>query len=440
MTQTRLKALLTLGLPIMGAMMSQSLLNLVDAAMVGSLGEVALAGVGFGSYVNFICVACLIGLSSGVQTLVARRVGEGTVRSTPGPVIAGLWLSLLGALPVSLLLFLLGPLFIHWLNADTTVAEAATPYFQARVLGMFGVALNFCFRGFWNGISQSMVYLRALLIMHVLNVVISYCLIFGVAGLPAMGAMGAGLGTTLSLYIGSAMYAWLCWRDRQGYRWHLRWPGSASLRQIMSLSWPHSLQQVLFAFGVTVLFWIISLVGTHQLAVAHVLISLALFLILPGVGLGMAATSLVSQAIGRKEQEDAYQWGWDVVKVSAGILVLLGAPFIIWPEFILGIFLKAPEVIAMGVMPLQITGMMMVIDAAALVLSQALIGAGANKTVMAVNLSSQWLLFLPMAAIIGPVLGYGLVGIWCLQAFQRLINSSIYGWIWYQRKWQKIRL
>ena len=73
---SRSKTVLTLGLPIMAGMLSQSLLNLVDAAMVGSLGEAALAGVGLGGYANFMSIALIIGLGSGVQAIVARRVGE----------------------------------------------------------------------------------------------------------------------------------------------------------------------------------------------------------------------------------------------------------------------------------------------------------------------------------------------------------------------------
>ena len=63
----RLTRITTLGLPIMGGMLSQSLLNLIDAAMVGSLGSEALAGVGLGSYANFMAVALVMGLGAGVQ-------------------------------------------------------------------------------------------------------------------------------------------------------------------------------------------------------------------------------------------------------------------------------------------------------------------------------------------------------------------------------------
>ena len=73
---TRRRTILKLALPIIAGMLSQSLLNLIDAALVGRLGEVALAGVGIGGYAMFLVTAMLFGLSSGVQAQTARRHGE----------------------------------------------------------------------------------------------------------------------------------------------------------------------------------------------------------------------------------------------------------------------------------------------------------------------------------------------------------------------------
>src|SRR5690606_40731185 len=72
-THDRFRTIVMLGLPIMGGMLSQSLLNLVDAAVVGSLGQAALAGVGLGGYVNFMAIALVMDPWVGVPTREARR-------------------------------------------------------------------------------------------------------------------------------------------------------------------------------------------------------------------------------------------------------------------------------------------------------------------------------------------------------------------------------
>ena len=77
------------------------------------------------------------------------------------------------------------------------------PYLQARLFGMVGVGLNFAFRGYWNGINLSVIYLRTLVLMHTCNIFLNYVLIFGAWGFPEMGATGAGVGTAIATYLGS---------------------------------------------------------------------------------------------------------------------------------------------------------------------------------------------------------------------------------------------
>ena len=69
-------------------MASQNLLNLVDAGMVGTLGDVALAATGIGSFANFMAVAFVLGISTGVQSMAARRLGEGRDNETAVPSTA----------------------------------------------------------------------------------------------------------------------------------------------------------------------------------------------------------------------------------------------------------------------------------------------------------------------------------------------------------------
>ena len=94
MTPERRRDILQISLPIVAGMTSQNLLNLVDAWMVGALGATALAAVGLASFVNFMAVSFLTGFSPAVQTLAARRVGQGRMSEVAVPLNGGLRLSL----------------------------------------------------------------------------------------------------------------------------------------------------------------------------------------------------------------------------------------------------------------------------------------------------------------------------------------------------------
>ncbi|WP_136246686.1 MATE family efflux transporter [Halomonas borealis] len=435
---SRRQTILRIALPIIGAMLTQSLLNLVDAALVGSLGEVPLAAVGIGGYATFLITAVVFGLSSGVQAQTARRHGEQDWGRRAAALNAGLAIALAVAGPLTVVCLWLAPELLALINQDPAVNAEALGYFRWRVVSLIPVAMIFCFRGYWNGIQQTGLYLRIILIMHLINVVSSVGLIFGLAGLPAMGSAGAGAGTSLSLFAGLALWAWHSLRHARGSGFLASLPPAGTFATTLRLAVPHSLQQIWFAAGYAMLFWILGRIDTASVAIGHVLVNLSLLLILPGVGLGMAAMSLVGESLGRHDHHDAQRWGWDVVRLAWPCLSLIALPMVVFPDAVLGLFLHDTQLIALGRLPLQLTAAMIVLDAAALVFAQALLGAGAQRTVLTVTLGLQWLLFLPLAWWVGVHQEAGLLGIWWVQLGYRCLNSLGFMLVWQHRGWQRL--
>lgn len=436
----RLARILAIGVPIIGGMLSQSLINLVDAAMVGRLGETSLAAVGIGGYATFVTVSVVMGLAAGVQAIVARRHGARQPQALSEPLVAGLLIALLISLPLTLLFLLIAPQYIGVFNGDEAVIAIAVPYFEWRTLAIVFVGMNFVFRGYWSGIGSTRIYLWVLLWMHLANVVISYFLIFGLGQWQGYGAIGSGMGTAAALAFGCAVYWWLTFYHPQHRVRNWQWPTRTTVQTVARLAIPNSIQQTLFALGVSVLFWIIGQVGTQEQAIGHILISLALLLILPAVGLGIASTTLVSHALGANRPDDAHRWGWEVVRVAVFIMAIIGLPLWLFPSQILSLFTHETHLIELGIWPLRISGLNIAFEVTAMVLTQALLGAGASRQVMRINLVMQWGVLLPLAYWIGPMAGYGLLGIWLLQGLQRITLSAIYASLWHSRRWAHIRL
>ena len=440
MDRSRVSAILLLGLPIVGGMTSQTLFNLVDTAMVGQLGTEALAAVGVGGFVNFLSVALVMGLSAGVQAMSSRRKGEGRDSETAVPLNGGLVLALVLALPATVILLAFATNIFALVNENPAVIALGVPYFEARLFAMLGVGINFAFRGFWNGISLSIVYLRTLLIMQISNIVLNYGLIFGAFGLPEMGTTGAGVGSAIATYIGALTYMWMAWRRARPHGFLAAMPSRDTMLTMLRLSLPSSAQQFFFAGGLTALFWIVGQVGTPEVAAANVLINLTLVIILPGLALGLAAASLVGQALGARDPVDAHRWGWDVIKVAAVIMAVLGLPMAVVPELILSGFITDVETRALAIPPLRLVGIVIAFDSVGMVLQNAMLGAGAVRTVMTVSIVTQWGIFLPVAWLVGPQLGYGLFGIWVCQSGWRLLHSSALAILWERRGWTKIKI
>lgn len=433
----RRREVLNLSLPILGGMASQNLLNLVDTWMVGGLGPNALAATGLAGFLNFMAVALITGFSPAVQAIAARRIGEGRGNEAAASLNGGLLLSLLIGLPLTIGLILATPAIFSALVADPAVVAEGVPYLQWRLVAVVAVGMNFAFRGYWSAAKLSGFYMQTLLTMHALNVVFSYTLIHGLFGLPKMGTAGAGLGTTLAIFVGTAQYYWLGLRHARGQGFLGRRPTPEQFRSLLRLGLPSSIQQLLFAGGFAVLFWIVGRVGTAELAVANVLTNITLTAVLPGIALGIAAATLSAQALGRGEPDDAYRWAWDVFRVGAWIFGVLGVAMLFATRPILTLFLRDPALVEIGVVSLRLIGATILLDGLGLIMMQALLGAGAARLVMAVATGLQWGLFLPLAWLLGPVWGLGLTPIWIAMGGYRLLQAVIFVVAWQRRGWQQ---
>ncbi|MEM7283279.1 MAG: MATE family efflux transporter [Pseudomonadota bacterium] len=443
MTQARLQRILTLALPIIGGMVSQNILNIVDTAMVSRLSnsDAALAAVGLGGFALYMGQALILGISTGVQSSASRRKGEGRLSESAFFLNGGLFLVAVAAPILSLVLFFSVPLVYPYLNGDANVIELGVPYLEIRLIGTIFIGMNYAFRGYWNAIDMPHLYMSTLVVMHAANIFLNWVLIFGNLGAPAMGVEGAAWASVISIGIGTTIYFFLGFRHAviNGFMGGL--PKQEELMTLIRLSIPNGLQQLFFSAGFVATFWIIGQVGTVELAAANVLINLTLVAILPGLGLGLAAATLVGQALGKKDIDDAQAWGWDVTKVAIVVMGVLGLPAVFFPEWLLTtVFKLTPETLAAALWPLRIVGMTMVFEALGMVLMNSMLGAGDTQRVMYIATGLQWLVFLPAAYLVGPVLGYGLLAIWLLQGTYRGLQAIVFTWFWQRKAWAKITI
>ena len=421
-------------------MVSQNLLNIVDTAMVGFLGDAALAAVGLGGFIVFMCQALILGISTGVQSSAARRKCEGRADRAAAVLNTALLLVVVIAPPLSMVLIQLAEPLYPYLNTDPDVIEAGVPYIEWRLGAILFVGMNFAFRGYWNALDMSRLYMNTLIVMHSCNIVLNYVLIFGKFGSPAYGVTGAGMASAISMAIGTMIYFYLGFRHvAKGF--FLRCLTTAhETASLVKISLPAGLQQLFFAAGLVAMFWIIGRIGTPELAAANVLITVLLFAILPGIALGIACTTLVGQALGARELEDAYQWAWDVCKVTVMLLTVLGMPMWLVPDLVSSIFIHEESTRELARWPMRIMGLTMPIEAVGFAFMHGLLGAGDAKRVMMVSIGTQWLVFLPLAYLVGPTLGFGLLGVWLLQGGSRTLQSFLFTEMWRGRKWQHIEV
>ena len=219
-----------------------------------------------------------------------------------------------------------------------------------------------------------------------------------------------------------------------------RAPSLRIIGTVAAIGWPISFQQSLFQFGLMIAFVIVARLGVAQAAVANVLVSLMTLPIQSTTGLGFAAATLVGQALGRGEPDEARRWGWRTGVVGAALTGPLGLLAVFAPEAVLGLFLHDPATLALAVWPARILGLGVGLDAMGRILSYALRGAGATKWAAGVPFASQWLLQLPLMWVVGVQLGLGILGVTLVQTGLAGIDGLLLVWVWASGGWTRVRV
>jgi len=435
---TRSRRILRLGLPIMGGMSTYTLLELVDIVFVGYLGTVALAAVGISVFLTFAYLALFGGVSIAVQATTARLVGENTTVDLPRFLRTTL-LIVVATTPF-------GAALLGWqadgllglMSDDPAVVEVGTDYLRWSFAAGVFLTVNNAFMGFWNATDRPNLYLRVVLLQAVVKLPLNYVLMFGWGPVPAYGVTGAGMSTCAAAVVGSLYHAVSATRHARGY-W--RGPVGANLLIVVRLMLPAGTQQFLENLALTLMFRIVALIGTVEVAGYTVLVNLVGAVGLPAWGLGMAGATLVGQAMGARDPVAADRWAWDVVKVGVLAMVILGIPFWAAPELILGLFIHDPAAVEIAAWPCRILGLMIGINGLGYMFASLLYGAGDVARVMYVNLATQYLVLLPGAWLVGVHLGYGLLGVWLVHQFAfRALNAVVLTLLWRQRRWAKVQL
>ena len=217
-------------------------------------------------------------------------------------------------------------------------------------------------------------------------------------------------------------------------------PEAGTLWQQFKLSLPASLQQLFFSAGLVTLVWIVGRIGTAEVAAVNILMTFHLTVLLPAFGVALAATTLVGNALGRQDADDAARWGWNCAALTFVYGITVGLLLIPLAEPVLALFLTNPETRDLAWLPMVLWASVIGFDTAGMVLMNALIGAGDTRRSMWISVIAQWAFFLPAAYVAGPLLGFGLLGVWIVNGVYRAGQAAVCVLQWKKRHWAGIEV
>ena len=425
--------ILRLGAPLIAFFLAQNLASLMCLAFLGRLGTATLAGVGAASAIYGVVLALLFGFDTGVQALVSRATGAGD-KARLGAILAdALAVSVPLGAGLSLALWSVGPKLLAGMLSDPAAAAAGAAYLRAGAPSIALLALTVPINAAWIGAGRPAIAFLVTLLTAPIQVGLTFLLVFGAGPVPALGASGAGWASVLGCLAGAALQLTLMARLRLVEA--RKAPTAAGALRIVAIGWPVSIQQSLGQLGLMAAYAIVAQLGDAGAAVINVLLSLTMITINSANGLGVAAATLVGQALGRGDAGEARAWGWRTAGWGAVLTGPLGLAAAIAPEPLLRLFLHDPATLALAVWPARLIGLNVAADTAHWVLSFAFRGAGATKIGAGVPFASLWLIQLPLMWWIGLVLRQGVLGMVAVQVGLNAAEAVVLGLVWASGFW-----
>lgn len=435
---TILGRIVHLGWPVIIGMLTQTAINTIDLLMVGRLDD-AQAVPGTAAIMASVVLLWAYGgflsaISVGTQALSARRYSEGSFEKAGQILSNSIAVSIIASAVITTIAIILIDPTMLLLTKSSEVQHIGGEFSKIRLLGLPSMALMASVKSFYDGLGRVRIHMCVAIIMNIVNAGVNYFLIFGseFAGFksPALGVYGAAWGSVVSSYVGVLiMVLWsLRKNDRlkfKVYRFkNLSFPIALTIARLSVWS---GLATVVLMVGVGLFNYIVSSIdiveGSSSInaSAASIILHVMMLVFMTCLAFGTSTATLVSQCIGAKLPKLAERYVWQCVLLAVYVMTAFGVFTFLFPHPILTLFLP-PDldgnhlkelVINTAVPSLRMCALLLSpTAAAALVLTQALYGAGETRFVMIVEFLLHFLCLVPLAWLLALHFKMGILGCW----------------------------
>lgn len=411
-THKILPLLLSMSIPPTISMLINSLYNIVDSIFVARLGTDALTAVSLAFPIQNLILAIAVGSGVGVNSYIARKLGEKDFETANKTAAHGLTLAVLHYLLLVVLgIFLIKP-FFRMFTSDSSIFQMGVDYTYIVTFLSVGTIMQIAIEKILQATGNTLAPMYLQIIGAVTNIVLDPILIYGYFGLPAMGVRGAAIATVIGQITAlmASIYV-LFFRkqeitiEKKDFSWNLE-----IVKEIYNVGIPSFFIMSIGSFLVMGINFILSGISTLAVSLFGIYFKLQTFIYMPTSGVTQGAMPIMGYSYGAKNRRRLSE----VLNYSIIICVLINflgsVLFWIFPEEILHFFNATDEMMTMGVKTIRIISTSYSFGSICFIFSCFLQAIGKGVPSLTITMLRQLVLLLPMAYILGRF--YGLTGVW----------------------------
>lgn len=422
---------LEISIPAVAEMTAYTLMYIFDTMMIGNYGgNSALNAVGLSNEItaSVINIFIVFGVAIGISSLVARKTGARTNNMADEYATLGFAMGITLAALISIVIFMKSYEILSITGAKDLVLINSVLYIKIFSIAMFLIMtvtlLNAILRGYGNTYTPFLVSI----IVASIKILLDVCFIFGKIS-PELGIEGAALASVISEFIGLVYLIYFIntrakVKIRIKYLLQLKFK---RCRDLIELSLPSTLEEAAYSISRLLGTFIVMYAGTTAFVANQIANTVELISIMPVMGFGTAATTIVGIKFGENNFKKAKQYAYACTYLAVFISLLFAIVFLFLPKLLIGTFItkNENETLRLGSLCLAVGALEQPAIAIAYVMSGALKGVGDTKSPLYISIFTSWVIRLPLMFYFIHILKKSVVYVWWITALQWGIESIL---------------
>ena len=414
-----------LSMPVLLSSLFQRLVSIVDVFLTGGLGAAAIAATGLGQLLVFAVMTVFWGLSTGTTVVIAHLWGAGQRREAQGAAFSSLLACLVLTAVCSTAGVLWGGDLARLMGAKADVMAFADDYIRLVFLYLFFTTGLNILSAIMHGTGNMRPPMEAIILVNILHVILAWPLIYGKFGLPFMGVKGAAIAINISEFVGF-VYLLI-----QAIRLKLITTGKPDgelFGRVWRIGWPTALERIAQQSGQLFYSSFIIGYGTTAYAAHQIGLSIEALSFMPGAGMGIAASSLMGQALGAGKVSRARISHNEALRIAIVVMGVMAVLFLFFPHYLMQLFTADQDVIVKGSVFLRLVAFAQIPLAVSFVYAGSLRGTGDTFYVFIITLVSMWGIRVLLSWVAADWLHLSLYTVWGVFLIDWYFRGAAFAW------------
>ena len=401
--------------PIIAASLIQVANGFIDTVMLGRFHPEHLAAGALGASLWMFAILAGMGFSMGMAPIIAQHNGAQRIHLIANVFQQGVWICIFLAVITFFALRSMGNA-LALIDTDPAIVPLAKNYL---LIVSWGVALSQIYMA-GQYLSDGIEHTRPMMIIQLallpINTLGNYLLIFGNWGFPELGVEGAAIATSVTLALGLVLMLINLIYNKRYHKFTIfsqfRLPDFVQIKEILVISVPIAISMIFESSLFTSISLLMGKLGVLPLAGHQIAINYASLMFMVPLGLSIAATVRVGNAVGRMDYADARLRGWVAIGLSTVFMLCSAIILLLFNQQIASVYTNDSSVVGVAAMLLTLAGIFQISDGIQVSAMGALRGYKDTQVPMYICLLGYWIIGFPSAYYLGFNLGFHASGLW----------------------------